>query len=251
MRDLARYIEGLTISQGAGLDESFKLLPWERRFVRRAFRPGVQTAALTVARGNGKSTLAAAIAAAAVDGPLVQRRAEALVVASSFQQSRIIFEACRAFLDPVLIRDGVGPRGRFRIQDSINVASIEDRRTGARVRCIGSDPARAHGRAPSLVLADEPAKWIASKSEAMAVALRTGLGKVPNSRFVALGTMPIDSENWFSRLLSGGADYSQVHAAALADGERAADPIFQLATWKKANPSRRLQCRRSTGYDSP
>ena len=43
MTELARYIEGLTISQGAGLAEPFALLPWERRFVRRAFRPGVQT----------------------------------------------------------------------------------------------------------------------------------------------------------------------------------------------------------------
>ena len=72
MIELERYIEGLEVSQGAGVGAALALLPWERRFLRRAFRPAVQTAALTVARGNGKSTLAAAIAAAAVDGPLVQ-----------------------------------------------------------------------------------------------------------------------------------------------------------------------------------
>ena len=84
MIELERYVEGLTISQGAGLDAAFKLLPWERRFLRGAFARGVQTAAVTLARGGGKSTLSAAVAAATLNGPLVQRRAETIVVASSF-----------------------------------------------------------------------------------------------------------------------------------------------------------------------
>ena len=237
MTELERWISGLEVTQGAGLGCRFGLLPWERRFLRRAFRPGVQTAALTVGRGNGKSTLSAAVAAAAIDGPLVQRRAETVVVASSFQQGRVIFEHVRAFLDPVLVRDGVGPRGRFRIQDSINQASIEDRRTGARVRCLGSDPRRAHGLAPALVLADEPAQWEKTKSAAMLSALRTGLGKIPGSRLIALGTRPDNSEHWFSVMLAGGADYSQSHAARSGDGEDEGDPPFQLRTWRKANPS--------------
>ena len=122
MTELERYIAGLKVTQGVGLGFSFGLLPWQRRFLRGAFAGG-QTAAVTLGRGNGKSTLAAAVAAATLDGPLVQRRAETVVVASSFQQGRVLFEHCRAFLEPVLERDGVGPRGRWRIQDSINVAS--------------------------------------------------------------------------------------------------------------------------------
>ena len=237
MTELERYVAGLEVSQGAGAGAALALLPWERRFLRRAFRPGVSTAALTTGRGSGKSTLAAAIAAAAVDGPLAQRRAETIVVASSFQQGRVLFEHTKAFLDPVLVRDGVGPRGRFRIQDSINQASIEDRLTGSRVRCLGSDPRRAHGLAPALVLADEPAQWEHTKSAAMLSALRTGLGKIPNSRFVALGTRPSDPGHWFALLLSGGADYSQVHAARGASDGGKADPPFQARTWRKANPS--------------
>ena len=237
MTELERYVAGLEVSQGAGAGAALALLPWEKKFLRRAFRPGVHTAALTTGRGSGKSTLAAAIAAAAVDGPLAQRRAETIVVASSFQQGRVLFEHTKAFLDPVLVRDGVGPRGRFRIQDSINQASIEDRLTGSRVRCLGSDPRRAHGLAPALVLADEPAQWEHTKSAAMLSALRTGLGKIPNSRFVALGTRPSDTGHWFALLLSGGADYSQVHAARGASDEGKADPPFQVRTWRKANPS--------------
>ena len=237
MTELENYVAGLRISQGEGAGGPFVLLPWQKRLLRGAFAPSVQTAAVSVGRGNGKTTLFAATAAAAVDGPLVRPRGETVVVASSFGQSRILFEHARAFLDSVLIRDGVGPRGRFRIQDSANSASIEDRRTGARLRCIGSDPKRAHGLAPALVLADEPSQWDGAKTDAMIAALRTGLGKIPGARLIALGTRPADRSHWFEAMLFGGADFAKVYAAAAADGERAADPIFRLATWRKANPS--------------
>ena len=71
----------------------------------------------------------------------------------------------------------------------------------------------------------------------MIAALRTSLGKIPGSRLIALGTRPADRSHWFEAMLFGGADFAKVYAAAAADGERAADPIFQLSTWRKANPS--------------
>ena len=141
-KNLIKHIEGLEVSQGQGVGDPLRLFPWERRFLRGAFAPDVSTAALSVARGNGKSTLLAAVADAVVDGPLVQRRGETVVVASSFSQSRIIFEHVLSFLGPVIERDGEGKNGRFRILDSLNTATCLDRRTGARVRCIASDPRR-------------------------------------------------------------------------------------------------------------
>ena len=39
MIELARYIEDLEVTQGAGLGGRFGLLPWERRFLRRAVLP--------------------------------------------------------------------------------------------------------------------------------------------------------------------------------------------------------------------
>ena len=149
------------------------------------------------------------------------------MVASSFAQARITFEHVQAFLAGLIEKY---PR-RFRIGDSANSASIEDRQTGCRVRCIGSDPRRAHGLAPALTLADEPAQWESTKSESMLAALRTASGKIPGSRFVALGTRPADPGHWFAKMLDGGAGYAQCHAAGPDD------PPFQRRTWKKANPS--------------
>ena len=90
---------------------------------------------------------------------------------------------------------------------------VENRETGARVRVLGSDPRRAHGLAPCLILADEPAQWDPNKSDRMLAALRTAAGKQPSCKFVAIGTKPAQDEHWFSRMLTGGADHAQCHAA--------------------------------------
>ena len=119
-------------------------------------------AALSLGRGGGKTTFVAAIAAATVDvdGPLVQPRAESIVVASSsFEQGMIAFRHILSFLQPTFEKYGVGAAHRYRVQDSANRASITDTSTGAMLRVVGSDPARAHGLAPALVLADEVAKF--------------------------------------------------------------------------------------------
>ena len=194
--------------------------------MRGAFSPGIQAAALSIGRGNGKTTLLAGIAAATLDGPLAVPRGETVIVASSFEQARIGFEHVLAFMGEKL-----DDHARWKVWNTAQQARIEDRKTGARVRCIGSDPRRAHGLAPVLVLADEPAQWPSSTGEKMVAALRTAAGKQAHSRFVALGTRPADSEHWFSKMLAGGADYAQCHAAG------AGDPAFQRRTWSKANPS--------------
>ena len=228
-RDLVGYLGGLTLAGGDHDGEAFDVLGWERRFVRGAFSvPG--DSALSVARGNGKSALCAGIASAVVDprGPLFGRRREAVVSAASFEQSRVIFEDVLAFLR---VRYDIEDRAEWRKQDSANRALVEHRASGARVRCIGSDPANAHGLRPSLVLCDEPAQWASGTRDRMLSALRTGLGKVPNSRLVALGTRPANDGHWFARMLGGTADYAQCHAA------RPNDPPFWRRTWARANPS--------------
>ena len=64
----------------------------------------------------------------------------------------------------------------------------------------------------------------------MVSALRTGLGKTPHSRLIALGTLPADGQHWFSQMLRD-APYHQLHAAA-KDA-----PIYRARTWQAANPS--------------
>ena len=156
-------------------------------------------------------------------------RAEVVVIASSFEQARLTFDHVFNFGERGA-GGGHWSRNRWRVWNTGNAARIESLVTGARLRCLGSDPRRAHGLAPSLVLADEPAQWPPTTAEAMVAALRTALGKVDGARLVALGTRAASSEHWFERMLHD-ADYAQCHAA-----ERDADPT-DPAAWAAANPS--------------
>ena len=227
---LVAYLEGLTLHGGDRDGLPLVVLPWERRLIRGVFNTDGD-GAVSVGRGNGKSAIVAGIAAAVVDpaGPLNGPRREVVCCAASFSQARIIYEDVLAFLGD---KYDLADRKTWRKQDSANSAWLEHRATGARVRCIGSDPATAHGLRSYLALIDEPAQHEASTRDRMLAAIKTGLGKTPGSRMLSLGTRPADSSHWFAKQLTGaGVAYAQVHAA----GDD--DPPFAVRTWRKANPS--------------
>ena len=198
MTPLESYLSGLTVTEGRRAGEAFTVLPWQRRFLRGAFAEGVQSAALSVGRGNGKTALLSGVAAAAIDGPLAVPRAETIIVAASFAQAWIAFDHVREFL-----ADKLADRKAWRVWDTAQQAAIQNRETGARVRVIGSDPKRAHGLAPVLVLADEPrngrprpgtAWWRRSARQ------RGSNRTTVSSRF---GTRPADGEHWFGKMCPG------------------------------------------------
>ena len=223
MHALIGYLEALKVTQGRHAGECLTVLNWQRQFLGMAFGASGDSS-LSLARANGKSTFVAALGCAFLDGPLRQPRAEVVIVASSFLQARIVFDHLLGFMG-----ERVGDRKVWRLWDSTQSARLLHLPTGASVRCIGSDPKRMHGLAPVLVLADEPAQWGGSTSEASLAALRTGLGKIPDSRLIALGTRPASGDHWFSRMLAGDR--------ALTFAARPDDPPFHRRTWKRANPS--------------
>ena len=55
------FLEGLTLAGGDHDGSPFKVLPWEKAFIRGAFGDGVDKSALSIARGNGKSCLLAGV----------------------------------------------------------------------------------------------------------------------------------------------------------------------------------------------
>ena len=124
--------------------------------------------------------------------PLVSPRAEVVLCAASFDQARIIFDHVLAFLPGADDRSNL-----WRVWDSPNVASIRSKANGVTLKCIGANPKTAHGLAPILILADEPAQWERNKAAKMRAALIDAGGKIEGYRFIALGTRPDSTEHWF------------------------------------------------------
>ena len=81
--DLAAWCSELVTTQGAGVGDPLNLWPWELDLLRRLEALDGGELGLSVAAGAGKTTLAAAICAAAVAGPLAQPRGTVIGVAGS------------------------------------------------------------------------------------------------------------------------------------------------------------------------
>ena len=231
-KEVIEYISTLEISQGPLAGQLFTVQPWEKTFIQGCFKPDTDTAALSIARGNGKTTLMAGVACATLaDGPLAIPRGETILAASSFMQAKILFEHCEAFLTA---KRGKLSKREWRILDSPQQALIEHRETKTRVRCLGSDPKRAHGLAPALIICDEPAQWPTNTGEKMVAALRTSAGKQERCLFLAIGTRPASNHHWFQKMLDGGADFSRNYTCSKEDKP------FLKKTWLNANPSMKL-----------
>ncbi|MYA99314.1 MAG: hypothetical protein F4118_10580 [Acidimicrobiaceae bacterium] len=223
---IAAYLPGLDISQGALAGKPFHVQPWQRRFLHGAFKDGVAEAALTVARGAGKTTFLAGVALAHLEADGVkQPGSEITVVCSTVQQGQILFDHILRFL---------GARQcNYKIKHSQQVMQITPKGLDSTtVRVLGSNPGALHGAAPSLILADELAQWAPNKAPRMLSALRTGLGKIPGSKMITLGTRAEMAGTPFEESIRL-ADYRAVYSAGKDD------PPFRIRTWRKANPSLR------------
>lgn len=233
--DIIKYISALEIGQGRHAGKPFNVLPWQKRFIRGSFHPDNDNkdSGLSVARGNGKSTLVGGIACAALDGPIAKPMAETLILAASFEQGKSsVFKHILHFLKPKFESGGTSKHGNWRIQDSNNRASIEYRPTGANVVVLGNDSKKAHGRQPVLSILDEMSQWDIGKIAKTISAIKTARGKVPGSRSIWLGTRPDSEGHPFEKFLKSGNGYRQIHAVS----KDCKNPLWRK-NWYKANPS--------------
>ena len=195
-RDIAaaviRHVESLELTEGPHRGKRFTLDAWQRKFVRGAFREGIQTGILSVARGGGKSTLSAGIATAAAEGgPLFEPRGLVVLAAAGQRQVEILFHHIQSFMASRFRAD----RKRWGIRNSTQRSEITDHETGWRLLGVPMEPGRVHGLAPSLTIMDEVAQWPKNEAEEMFTALKTAAGKQSDSRQLLISTYPAQLDN--------------------------------------------------------
>ncbi len=165
--------------------------------------------ALTMPRGNGKSWLAAHIAAEELKR--IHHTEEIALAAASIEQGRIVFR----FIREILGEDG------WRYLDSATRCGIT-REDGARLRVVGSNGKTAMGLVNTpLVVADEPGAWEVNKGQLMADAIMTAQGK-PNSslRLIIIGTLAPAEGGWWPDLIDGGTQGSTYVQALRGNPEK-------------------------------
>lgn len=176
------------------------LRPFQRRFIRGALRPGIDTAALTMPRANGKSWIAAYLLARVLDpdDALFRAGTESVLLAGSIDQARHVFRPMRGELEP---------RGGYRWQDSANRMAAVHEATDTRLRVISSSGKHAMGLVGvPWAIADEPGAWETVGGELMHDALQTAQGK-PGSplKVIYIGTLAPARAGWWHDMIDGGS----------------------------------------------
>ena len=192
-----------------------ELRQFQRMFIRSATAPGVDTAALSLPRGNGKSALAGHLVARVLTlgDKLFRPGAESVLCAASIEQARIVFRFARAELSP---------KGGFRFMDSANRIAIIHETTGTRLRVIGSNGKTAMGLVGCpWAICDEPGAWEVNGGALLHDAIETAKGK-PGSplRAVYIGTLAPATAGWWHDLVDDGSHGSTYVQALRGDPEK-------------------------------
>ena len=191
------------------------LQPFQQRFVDGATAPGVDTAALSLPRGNGKSWLAGNLAARALtpDDALYVEGGETVLCAGSIEQARIVFRVARRILEPT---------GDYRFLDSATRCGITHKSNGTRLRVLGSNARTAFGFVDvPLVVADEPGAWEVNGGQLLHDAVQTAMGK-PGSplRAIYIGTLAPATRGWWVDLVTAGSRDGTYVQALRGDPEK-------------------------------
>lgn len=223
--------------------EAWKILPWQRWWLRHAFELNkyglmrFQRIYLQIPRKNGKSFLASIILLywlfTAEDGD------EFYCAAKNSKQARIVFKVCR---DAVLASPA--------LQEVIKVTrdKLENKHTNAWLEPLSGDSGGFHGKAPKGTSADELHKWdsltgTSNRGEDMVAAATTGSADRDEWFFLGITTTGDNDTGIAHNMWDYGrkvatdpenTDYSFCFTSWEAEDD---DDIYSPATWRKANPN--------------
>ena len=183
-----------------------KLRRFQKEFLDKALAPGIDIAALSLSRGNGKSFLAAHILTRCLTpgDVLNQPGKEYVSVAGSIEQARLVY---------TFIRQALEPSGMYSWIDSTTRLGATHRESNTKLRIISSNGKTAMGLVNvPLVVADEPGSWEINGGNLMWDALTGAQGK-PGSpmKIVIIGTLApfgTGSGHWWWDLIHDGSHHS-------------------------------------------
>ena len=220
--------EFLRVPKGTGALDPFRLRPWQRNDICKAFYPPTgkrpRQGLVSMPRGNGKSALAAVLALYALLAD-EQPGAQVLVVASDERQARIIYNTARRM---VQLDERLAEQVQI-FSDRLYVPM-----TDSAMMPLPAEPGALQGYDPTLMIVDE--LHVVNRAVWEAVSLASG--KRAESLTLAISTPAdsVDSVMW--SLVEYGRSNPDDKSFRLV--EYAADDGCSLddeAQWKQANPA--------------
>jgi phage terminase large subunit-like protein len=228
----------LSVTSGKDAFTKLKLRPWQRDFIKQVYavnqygnRP-VRTAILSLARKNGKTQLAAALALCHLCGPESEARGEIYSCANDRFQAGKIFNEMVALINNHPWLQARTNIIRFRKE-------IEDLESGSTYQALSKEAKTKMGLNPSFVVYDELGQ---TDGRDLYDAMDSALGARKEPLMLIISTQAADDFAPLSQLIDYG---TRVKEGAIKD------PAFHLTlyaapidanpwsrkTWKAANPA--------------
>jgi phage terminase large subunit-like protein len=231
------FCEALMITSGADTGKSLALRDWQQDFIKAVYREEggarpVRTAVLSMARKNGKTQLAAALALAHLCGPEAEDRGEVYSCANDRFQATKIFNEMGAMVERQ-------PNIAYRLSTSRMHKSIEDLETGSIYQALSREAKTKMGLSPSFVVYDELGQ---TEDRALYDAMDSAMGARVNPLMLVISTQAASDHAPMSRLIDYGV---RVAAGDVVDpafhltfhsAPPGADP-WSRAAWELANPA--------------
>ena len=248
-----RWIGNLVLSGGDLDGQQFTVYPWQCFVFGSAFgwlkykkeqqrwsrTRRFKDVFISVARGNGKSPMAAAMALyVMLDDTPQERRREIYSIATKREQAEIVWNDAREFLYNT---------GRLRklVEDSsikMRAFDIISPIDGSRFMPLGGSSKSLDGLRPNVFIRDELHAW-GLRGREMAAKLRTAMSKKSNAIMVTVTTagneesdLYLDETTYLTEVLDPDTEMADEQAFAyLAEIDDEDDPLDE-ETWPKANP---------------
>jgi phage terminase large subunit-like protein len=231
--EVIEFIEKLTIPSGHGQGKPFKLMPWQKRFIRDIYEPHrngkrvVRRAILSVARKNGKTALIAAIVLAHLAGPERIPNGEIYSAANDRDQAAIVFKFCRQLVE-------LEPELRNVITVVSSTKTMIGRSTGSIYRAVSAEAGTKHGYLPSLVIYDELAQ---AKGRQLYDVLDTSFGARDEPLFITISTQSNDPEHILSKLIDDGLAEQDPSIICHLYAAKEDCELSDETQWAAANPA--------------
>ena len=216
--------------KGHGAGEELRLAEFQKAWLREVLAPGVTSACMSLGRGNGKSTLLAAVALWALFDPDEGGAPQVPIVATTVQQ------AVRSVYGVALEMIAASPalQSRAMIYSAIGAQRIKAPQNGGEMFPVSNDPDGLQGLDPSLAVCDEVGFLPVESWSSLLLAS----GKRPKSLVVGIGTPGFDKSSalWQMRQRWHSGD----NIPGFIFTEYAADEncrIDDQEQWQKANPA--------------
>ena len=216
--------------KGVGFGKPLRLAKWQKEGLEAAFADDIDASVESFPRGNGKSTIEAAIGVAATFLDVETGAPQVPVIATTVGQ------AIRSVYGPAVSMIKAEPelRDRSLIFSGIATPRVEVPSTEGVIFPISNDIDGLQGLDPSVAIADE----IGFQPEDAWGALLMAGGKRPRSLIMGKGTPGVDHDNALyllrQRMAEGGV-FPRFHYREFAADHECS--IRDVDQWRKANPA--------------